>query len=102
MFLVPLVFFRKNPFEPAGLFLSGPFINERRLVRDDKLFSQRTGHNLIPLAMFGDELHFQPDELTYIRPVRDGGQVIALDYYRNGEGPPVRYPRIGLAPAVRP
>src|SRR5205807_6671229 len=39
MFLVPLVFFRKNPFEPSRLSLSNPSIHECGLLTYDELLA---------------------------------------------------------------
>ena len=40
-------------------------------------------------------LHFVPDELSYFAPIRDAdGNVLALDYYENGDGPPVALQRV--------
>jgi CubicO group peptidase (beta-lactamase class C family) len=81
--------------ELAGTYRIDDAATETLVVRGGRLFGQRTGHNMIPLAMFGNELHFQPDELSYFLPVRGGGgRIVALDYFRGGEGPAVRYPRI--------
>lgn len=66
------------------------------LVKDGKLYSQRAGRNPSPLQMTtGGELHFVPDELTFMKPVRNAsGQVIRLDYFDHGDGPPRVLPRI--------
>jgi len=65
-------------------------------IKDGKLYSQRGKGNVIPLQMSSDgRLHFMPDEISYFVPVRDGSrQVTGLDYFENGDGPPIRLPRI--------
>lgn len=68
------------------------------LAKDGKLYSQRGGRNpsLLQMTRTG-ELHFVPDELTYMIPVRDSfGKVVRLDYFSYGEGPPRQLPRIDI------
>ena len=75
-------------------------VNENTLrtlsVRNGQLYSQRGSGNVIPLQMTASkQLHFVPDELSYFMPVKDaGGKVTRLDYFENGEGPPIPLPRI--------
>ena len=65
-------------------------------VRDGKLYSQRQGRGEIPLQIdAGGRLYFVPDEISYFVPVRDAnGNVIRLDFFRSGEGPPRAIPRV--------
>ena len=65
-------------------------------LRDGRLVAQRGSGNVIPLQITAaGQLHFDPDFLSYFVPVRDaGGQVIALDYFQDGEGPAQRLSRI--------
>ncbi|MCL1633614.1 beta-lactamase family protein [Luteimonas sp. SX5] len=65
-------------------------------VRDGKLYSQRQGRGAIPLQVdAGGRLYFVPDEISYFVPVRDAhGNVIRLDFFRSGEGPPRAMPRV--------
>lgn len=64
--------------------------------RDGTLYAQRGQRDPIPLQKADNgELHFVPAELSYFRPVRDAsGSVIRLDYFRDGDGPAIPYPRI--------
>lgn len=64
-------------------------------VKDNHLYAQRTHHNLVPLQVTVDgDLHFVPDELSYLKPDRDkSGQTIRLDYFSHGEGPAQPFPR---------
>jgi CubicO group peptidase (beta-lactamase class C family) len=68
----------------------------RLLVKDGTLYTQRGDRNPIRLQLTADRsLHFDPDEISYFVPVRDGaGRIVGLDYYQDGEGPPQRLPRI--------
>lgn len=61
-------------------------------IKDGKLFVQRGDRSAIPLQMTKDgQLHFIPSELSYFVPVRDSmGDVVALDYFESGDGPPKR------------
>lgn len=65
-------------------------------VREGKLYSQRQGRSAIPLQMDADgRLYFVPDEISYFIPVRDAdGNVVGLDFFRNGEGPAKPLPRV--------
>lgn len=65
-------------------------------VKDGKLYSQRPGRNPYPMQMAaGGTLHFVPDELTYLVPVKDDdGKIIRLDFYDRGDGPPRTLPRL--------
>lgn len=64
-------------------------------IKDGMLHAQRGAGNAIPIQMTTDgQLHFVPDALTYFVPIKDqSGRVIALDQFRNGEGPPMRLNR---------
>lgn len=66
------------------------------LVRDGRLYSQRGNRNPSLLQMtFNGRLHFVPDELTYIMPVKNSSnKIMGLDYFERGEGPPRHMPRI--------
>ena len=83
--------------------LSGQYRDGGRLItvlaKDGKLYWKREGRNPIPLQMtVTGELHFVPDELTYMVPVRDPfGKVVRLDYFSHGEGPPRQLTRIEYA-----
>jgi D-alanyl-D-alanine carboxypeptidase len=65
-------------------------------IKDGKLFAQRGDRSAIPLQMTRDgHLHFIPSELSYFVPVRDSmGDVVGLDYFESGDGPPKRLLRI--------
>lgn len=69
-------------------------------VSGGRLLAQRGSRTPLPLQEGLDgSLHFVPDELSYFMPVRDArNTVIRLDYYRDGEGPPIAYPRLPDAP----
>lgn len=66
-------------------------------LREGTLYAQRGQRDPIPLQKADNgELHFVPAELSYFRPVRGArGSVVRLDYFREGDGPPIPYPRIG-------
>lgn len=66
------------------------------MVRDGTLYWERGSRRALPMQMTSlGGVHFVPDELTYIRPVRDaGGRIVALEYFPDGEGPPRRLARI--------
>lgn len=65
------------------------------IVKDGTLWWQRGDRRPLPMQMTPREsFHFVPDELTYITPVRRDGRIVALDYFRDGEAPPSRVPRI--------
>jgi D-alanyl-D-alanine carboxypeptidase len=65
-------------------------------VREGAIYYQRNAGKQISLQMSGNgELHFMPDELSYFIPVLDNtGHVTQLNYWRQGEGPPVIYQKI--------
>jgi D-alanyl-D-alanine carboxypeptidase len=65
-------------------------------IKDGKLFAQRGDRSAVPLQMTKDgQLYFLPSELSYFVPVRDSiGDVVGLDYFESGDGPPKRLPRI--------
>ena len=60
-------------------------------INDGKLYAQRGTHKPVPLQMTVERhLHFVPDELSYFLPVYgDGGEIVRLDYFPGGEGPPL-------------
>jgi len=91
-----------QPFAPeeiaslVGTYRVDPTTTLTLSQREGALYAQRSQRNPVPLqkARNGD-LHFMPDELTYFRPVRSAdGAVVRLDYFRDGDGPPISYPRI--------
>jgi CubicO group peptidase (beta-lactamase class C family) len=61
-------------------------------ARDGALYWQRGKGRELPLQKSSTgNLHFVPDALTYVTPIRNAnGRVIALDYFRDGDGPPHR------------
>jgi D-alanyl-D-alanine carboxypeptidase len=65
-------------------------------IKDGKLVAQRGDRSAIPLQMTKDgQLHFIPSELSYFVPFRDSmGDVVGLDYFESGDGPPTRLLRI--------
>jgi hypothetical protein len=66
------------------------------MVKDGTLYWQRRSRRALPMQMTPlGSFHFVPDELTYIRSVRDAaGRIVAVDYFADGEGPPRRLARI--------
>ncbi|ATC32776.1 hypothetical protein CA606_10715 [Caulobacter vibrioides] len=80
--------------------LSGTFVSPTGDVRtifakDGRLYSQRGARDPAPMQMSATRvLRFDPDALAYFIPQQDReGRVTALDFYRDGEGPPARYAR---------
>jgi D-alanyl-D-alanine carboxypeptidase len=69
-------------------------------VKGRTLYSQRgTGSALLMQVTADKRLYYDPDLLSYFVPVRDAaGQVIRLDYYRDGEGSAQPLPRIHETP----
>ena len=68
----------------------------RRDIGDVDLASDRHGRSYFAdlQVTANGELHFIGDELSYFVPVRDnGGNVVRLDYFSDGEGPPQPLPR---------
>lgn len=83
--------------------LSGTYRYDEKIlqtlsVRDGKLYSQRQGRHAIQLQMDASgRLYFVPDEISYFVPIRSAdGNVLRLDYFRNGEGPPRALPRVDM------
>ena len=68
-------------------------------VRDGRLYTQRGTRPAVPLQLSDrGTLHFVPDELSYLVPVRDAaGRVTRLDYFEGGDGPPQALPRVAGA-----
>ncbi|WP_299174733.1 serine hydrolase [uncultured Brevundimonas sp.] len=66
------------------------------LVRDGILFARRDQGTDIPLQMSANgRLHFVPDDLSYLVPIRDeAGATTRLEYLRRGELPAIRYDRV--------
>ncbi|MBQ1542158.1 MAG: beta-lactamase family protein [Caulobacteraceae bacterium] len=69
-------------------------------VKDGRLFAQRGSRTPSPIQAGADgRLYFEPDELSYFAPVRDGaGAVVRLDFFARGEGPAQALPRLPQAP----
>ncbi|SFS16482.1 CubicO group peptidase, beta-lactamase class C family [Dyella sp. OK004] len=65
-------------------------------VKANALYFQRGSRPSIRMQVTaGQALHFIPDELSYLQPVRDAsGKVIRLDYFEGGDGPPKAMLRI--------
>jgi len=80
----------------TGTYRVNDTISRTLFVKDNVLYTQRSGRNAFPLQVTANgELHFIGDELSYFVPVRDsGGNVVRLDYFSDGEGPPQPLPRI--------
>jgi D-alanyl-D-alanine carboxypeptidase len=80
----------------TGTYRVNDTISRTVFVKDNVLYTQRSGRNAFPLQVTANgELHFIGDELSYFVPVRDsGGNVVRLDYFSDGEGPPQPLPRI--------
>lgn len=82
----------------AGSYQEGSAVRSLS-VKDGRLVSRRGSGNTVPLEMTADgQLHFIPDELSYFVPVRNSaGEVVRLDDYEHGDGPPRPLPRISSA-----
>jgi len=64
-------------------------------VTSGTLYVQRTGRNKVRLQVTADGQLHVADELSYFAPVTDtAGRVVRLDYFQDGEGPPVALPRV--------
>jgi len=72
-----------------GVYRVDDATTETLSIKDGQLYSQRSKHHAVPLALTVDQrLYFVPDELSYFTPVRDAsGKVVRLDYFEGGDGP---------------
>ncbi len=89
------------PIPPADLqALTGSYqlghVVQQLSVKDGKVFFRRGNSNEIPLQMTTNgQMHFLPDELSYFVPIRNAaGNIIRLDYFARGDGPPEAMVRI--------
>lgn len=66
------------------------------LTKDGELHARRGDRPPLRLVATPDgDLHFTIDELSYFRPVRGAeGEVVRLDYFWDGDGPPRPMPRL--------
>lgn len=79
-----------------GVYRVDDVATETLSIKDGQLYSQRSKHHAVPLALTVDQrLYFVPDELSYFMPVRDAsGKVVRLDYFEGGDGPAQSMPRV--------
>lgn len=69
--------------------------NLELISRSGRLLAQQGNGHLTEIVMTNDgSLHFVPDELTYLIPLRDrSGAVVGLNMFWDGDGPPTYLPR---------
>jgi len=79
-----------------GAYRGSDGVVETLSIEDHRIYARRSNGKAIPLQMTsGHRLHFVPDELSYFSPVRnDAGEVVELDYFEGGEGPPQLLKRV--------
>jgi len=79
-----------------GAYRGSDGVVETLSIEDHRIYARRGNGKAIPLQMTsGHRLHFVPDELSYFSPVRnDAGEVVELDYFEGGEGPPQLLKRV--------
>jgi D-alanyl-D-alanine carboxypeptidase len=68
-------------------------------IIDGKLHAKRGDRNAIPIQITANsQLHYEPSELSYFLPIRDlSGLIVRLDYFDNGDGPPLQLMRVNEA-----